>query len=186
MTRNDTFFKILFAIEIALLPLVIAANMLMPKWSIGLFVAGILIVKIWLELFKNRESKTHAIINAIGNVATVSTLVIFFTVLDLINIVLCVFVVIFAVLMNLLKVLMFSKKMPDLIDAVDSCYVLFECLTLIGLTFVLFYDLITNIGLFALLLTSIVSVAYKLFYLYKFYDVNGKIKNLFAKMTRRK
>ena len=44
MTRNDTFFKILFAIEIALLPLVMAAEIMMPAWSMGLFIVGILVV----------------------------------------------------------------------------------------------------------------------------------------------
>jgi len=75
MTRNDTFFKILFAIEIALLPLVMASYMLMPHWTVGLFIAGILIVKIWLELFKNKDDKVHKIIMLIGNILTVATLV---------------------------------------------------------------------------------------------------------------
>ena len=46
MTRNDTLFKILFAIEVALLPLTMAAYLLMPTWSVCVFIAAILIAKI--------------------------------------------------------------------------------------------------------------------------------------------
>lgn len=181
MTRNDTFFKILFAIEIALLPLSMASYLLMPKWTVGIFIAGILLAKIWIELFKNKDNKSHLIINAIGNVLTISSLVIFFAIYEYVNLVVCIMVVVFAVLSNLFKVLLNDKAMPELIQAVDSCYVLFECLTMVGLTFVIFNSLITNIGLFALVLTAIVSVAYKVFYSIKYYDVFGKLKEMFKR-----
>ena len=181
MTRNDTFFKILFAIELALLPLVMASYILLPSWTVGLFIAGVLVVKIWMELFKNKQDKTHLIINAIASTLTVSSLVIFFTVFNYINVVLCVFIVIFAVLMNTLQLILKDRHLPEMIDAVDSCYRLFECLLLIGLAIVIFYDLIADIALFALLLTSIVSVLYKAFYLFRYYGVVDKIRNLFRR-----
>ena len=181
MTRNDTFFKILFTLEIGLVPLAMAAYLLFPTWSVGIFVAGILIAKIWIELFKNKESKTHIILNSIGNIITISSLVIFFTVYNYINIVLCVFIAILVVLTNIYKVVMFNKAMPEMIDAVDSCYMLFECLTLIGLTFVVFYQLVTDIALFALLLTSVVSVIYKTYYLLKNNGGFDKIRNMFRR-----
>lgn len=190
MTRNDTFFKILFAIEIALLPLVIASSIFAQgsqnEWIVGLFVAGVLIAKIWMELFKNKDDRIHTIINSIGNILTISTIVIFFTTKGFINLTLCVFVVIFVVLMNVLKACLFGNTMPEMVDAVDTCYMMFECLTLIGLTFVMFYNLVTDIALFALLLTAIVSVAYKIFYIFKHYNVIGGAKDLFAKIFRRR
>jgi len=181
MTRNDTFFKILFAIQIALLPLVMASYLLMPTWSVGVFIAGVLVAKIWLELFKNKEDRNHVIINAIGSVLTVSSLVIFFTVQGFINVALCVFVVILAVLMSALKVVLNGTTMPEMIDAVDACFMLFECLLLVALTFVVFYQLVTNIALFALLLTSAVSVAYKLYYIMRYNGGWDKIRGLFRR-----
>ena len=181
MTRNDTFYKILFAIEIALIPLVLAAYYLMADWTVGLFIAGVLIVKIWMELFKDRENLSHKIIGAVGNVLTLSTLVIFFTTQGYLEVALCVFVVVFLVLMNILKVCLHNKTMPETIDAVDFCYMLFECFTLIAMTFVIFNQLVTNIALFAILLTSIVSVAYKIYFVVKYTDFIGKVKNLFKR-----
>ncbi len=181
MTRNDIFFKILFAIEIALLPLVMASYILMPTWTVGLFIAGVLVTKIWLELFKNKDDKVHAILITIANILTVSSLVIFFAVYSYVNVILCVFVVIFSVAMNVLKLVLREKTLPDMVQAVDTCYMLFECLLLIGLAFVMFYELVTNIALFALLLTAIVSVAYKVVYMCKHYDVINKLKSMFRR-----
>ena len=186
MTRNDTFFKILFAIEIALVPLVMAAYILMPSWSVGLFVAGVLVSKIWIELFKNKEDRIHVLINLIGNVLTICPLVIFFTAQGYINVVLCVFIVIFAVLVNVFKPVLFGSVMPEMVDAVDACYMLFECLTLIGLGLIALYSLVADIALFALLLTAVVSVAYKIYYVIRNYNIIGSIKNLFAKLFRRR
>ncbi len=186
MTRNDRFFKILFAIEIALLPLVMAAYVLTKnsefKWVPGLIVAGVLIVKIWLEIFKNKQDKSHLIINSIASILTSASLVIFYTVNNHIeSVVVCVFVVLLVVLMNVLKIVLRDRILPEMINAVDSCFILFECLLLVGLSFVVFNNLITNIALFALLLTTTVSVLYKLYYLARYYNVFDRIKNTFRR-----
>lgn len=181
MTRNDTFFKILFAIEIALLPLAMAAYILMPVWTVGVFIAGVLVAKIWLELFRDKENISHKVILAIGNALTISTLVIFFTVYGYINLAMCIVVVILAILFNVLKILMSKDVMPEIIDAVDSCYMLFECLTLIALAFVVFYELTTNIALFALVLTAATSVVYRIYYILRHKGGWDRIKNLFRR-----
>ena len=186
MTRNDTFFKILFAIEVALLPLVMAADTMMPTWSVGLFIAGVLVAKIWMEIFKNKEDRAHVIINSIGNILTISSLVIFFAVKNYVNYVLCGFIVVFVILMNLFRILLHGKAMPEMIEAVDTCHVLFECLTVAGLAVIVLNSLMADIALFALLLTAIASVIYKIFYVVKTYNVIGLIKDTFAKLFRRR
>ncbi|MBR4998795.1 MAG: hypothetical protein IKY10_02835 [Clostridia bacterium] len=181
MTRNDTLFKILFAIEIALLPLAMASYLIMPVWAVGIFVACILVAKIWIELFKEKGNRSHKIILAIGNVLTISSLVIFFTVYGYINLALCIVAVILVVLTNLLRFALKNELMPEIIDAVDSCYTLFECAILITLTFVVFYELATSIALFALVLTSVVSVLYKAYFLLRHKGGFDRIKNLFRR-----
>ncbi len=181
MTRNDTLFKCLFAIELALLPLAMAAYLLMPIWTVGIFIAGVLVAKIWMELFKNKGSLSHNIIMTVGNIVTISALVIFFTIYGYINLVMCIFVVALAVLTNVLKVLLRQDVMPEMIDAVDSCYMLFECLTMATLSFVVFYQLATNIALFALMLTAAVSIAYKLYFVLRHKNGIDRIRNLFRR-----
>ncbi len=183
MTRNDTFYKILFAIEIALLPLTMAIYYLFPnsQWIVGLLVGGVLIVKIWREIFKQKDNFAHLIINSVANVITISTLVIFFTVVGDISLALCISVVALAVVFNLFKVLMHKVTFPEMINAVDTCFMLFECLLLATLTFVLFNILLTNIALFTLILTSGVSVAYKVYHAMRYQGVWVKLRNLFRR-----
>ena len=179
MTRNDTFLKILFAIEVALVPMVIFAYLFLPEWSMGIFVAGILLTKICVELFKNKLNKTHVIMIAVGNIFIFTTLLIFFIVQNLINMPLAIVVIVLIWLFNILNVLMRNKTMPDIISAVDYCYVLFEILTLIAFTFLVFSSLVTYIGLYAILLTTAVSVVYKIYFEIR-YD------SIFDKMFKRK
>ena len=180
MTKNNTFFKILFAIELALLPMVIFAEMFLPNWAIGLFIAGVLLAKIWMELFNDKTFLSSVVI-AIGNVLVFGVLLIMFMATKEINIVLGVFTMVFLTIMNVLKVCLHSKNINDTILAVEYCYVLFECLTLIGLAIISFFPILTTIGMFAILLTSVVSVAYRIFYIFKYTDFVGKLKSLFRR-----
>lgn len=175
MARNDTFLKILFAIEVALVPMVIFAYLFLPEWSMGIFVAGILLTKIWVELFKNKLNSTHVIMIAIGNIFIFTTLLIFFMVKGLVNIPLSIVVIVLIWLFNILNVLMRNKSIPDTILAVDYCYVLFEILTLIAFTFLVFSSLVTYIGLYAILLTTAVSIIYKIYYAIRYLGIFNKI-----------
>ncbi len=167
MRKNNLFFRILFAIELALLPLVFFAWYFMPTWSMGIFIAGILLVKIWMELFKDKISAVDTIINSVGNVVVYSTLIIFFMCINAINIALGVVSLVLIWLANIFSVLLAKKTLPEGIEAVDFCFMLFGLLTLIAFTFVVFYNLIATIGLIAIILTAVVSVGYKVVYIIK-------------------
>ncbi|MFQ6752415.1 MAG: hypothetical protein ACLRFL_02475 [Clostridia bacterium] len=181
MTRNDLFYKVLFAIEIALLPIVIFAEMFIADWTMGLFIAAILACKIWREIFKDRASRSQHLIGCIASILVFTTLIVYFIILDVIGIVIGALAIAAIVLMQVLDILTFNKHINDTVRAVDSCYMIFECLTLASLIFAIFYSMTTNIGLFAILLTSVVSVGYKLYYIFKYTDVVGKIKSIFKK-----
>ncbi len=174
MTKNDTFFKVLFAISLALLPLTIFSYLFLPKWAVMVFVAAVLLVKVWLELFKDRKNLSHVIIDAIDSVITYLTLTILFIIAGYLNMALAIVALVFIVIMNILLCVMFKHVYPEFIDAVDYCYMLFECLTLLAFMFLpLEYDMISNIGLFAVILTAAVSIGYKL-YAFMRYDVINK------------
>ncbi len=181
MTRNDLFYKILFAIEIALLPMVIFAYMFIADWAVGLFISAILICKIWREIFKMRENKTHNIIGYIASVLVFTTLLVFFMSVDVINIALGVIAIVVIVLMQLFSIITYNKKINETVRAIDSCYMIFECLTLVSMIFIMFYVLTTNIGLFAIILTAVASVGYKVYYVFKYMGLKDKLVGLFSK-----
>lgn len=188
MTRNDTLYKIIFAIELALIPLVMFAYVMnaFPEWTMGIFVGAMLICRVWMEILTNRLDKSHTIINAISSATTISILVIFFACIDLISVALAVFITIFTVLNNVFRVVLYGNNLPETIDAVDYCNALFECATLAVMTFLVFNALFTNIALIAVLLTSIVSVAYKVYFTIRYTDTINKTKTFFANLFRRK
>ncbi len=182
MTRNDIFYKILFAISIALLPIVIFAYLYLPEWSVSLIIAAILLCKIWIELFRDKTSFQHIIIDSVASILIFTTLLIFFAVIDKINLALAIVTIVLIVFANIYKIVFFKKSMPEFIDAVDYCYMLFECLTLVAFTFLIYYSLVTNIGLVAIILTTGVSVCYKIYYTFKYTKVN----NIFKIFKRKK
>ena len=69
--------------------------------------------------------------------------------------------------------------MPEMIEAVDSCYLLFDCLALIGLAIVVYYQLVANIALFALVLTAAVSSIYRFYYLMRYKGGWCAVKSVF-------
>ncbi len=169
MAKNDIFFKILFAVELALLPMVVFASvMIKEEWGLGLFIAGVLLIKIWLELFKDKNNKTHIIINAIASVAVFATIIILYMVKGDINKVFGIFAVVLVVIYNVMLVCFYGRTMPELISAVDFCYMLFECLALLTLAFAFFYNVPAIIALVALMLTAAFSIGYKVYYLVRF------------------
>lgn len=164
MTKNDMFYKILFAIELALLPLVIFASIrIEEKWAICLFIGAVLLVKIWLELFKDRINFQHAIISAISSILTFGVLLILFACNDYINMALAIVTVVLIAIYNILFVVQFKAQLPEFIQAVDFCYMLFECIAIACFVFVAYTSVASLIAIFALILTTVVSAGYKIY-----------------------
>lgn len=167
-TKNDILYKILFAIELALIPLVIFANIFLPNYGLSLFIAGILLVKIWIELFKDRLSFSHAIIDAIGSVAVFTTLISLLIYNDKVNIGFGITVIVLIWVYYIINLSMHKKSMPELIDAVEFSYMLFECFALVAFALAPYFTTITNISLIAIILTTAVSILYRIYFLFKY------------------
>ena len=168
MNKSDKFFKILFAIQLAFIPLIFAMKLLLPEWAISLFVAGILVVKIWLELFKDKESRMHYALNSVATVAVFSALTMLFYAYGVVHLALAIVVISTVVLHCVFKLATFNNQMPELISAVDSCFMLFECLAIATFTFIMYYSMAASIALFALILTAVVSFVYRIYYLIRY------------------
>jgi len=181
MTKNDGFFKILFAIELALIPMVIFSHIYLPTWAMGLILGGIAVAKLWREIFKDRESKQHTIISAIASVCEFGVLIIYFATEGALLLPLAISAVVVIVLFNLLKVVFAGANMNETIDAVDFCIIVFELLTLVALAIMNIVDQITTISLWTLVLSGSVSVIYKIYYGFRYDNWGGKIKAIFRR-----
>ena len=169
MKSNLTFYKILFAIELALIPMLFFAQFCLPViWASGLVVVIMLVVKIWQEIFIDRLDENLNTINSSQNIILLSILLIMFIALNKVNVVLGVLVIIFNLLMNIFLIILKNKAMPKVIQSVDFLYMLLYCYTLFGLAFVNYFPVLSLIGLIAVLVCMAVSVFYKCFYIFKY------------------
>lgn len=181
MIKNDKFFKLLFAIEVALIPMVFAAYIFMPLWATGLFIAGIFVCRVWMEVFKGKSNKSSTVINSIGSIAVFTALIVFYMNISLISRAIGIVAIICIILNNLFSIFLFGKNMPETIEAIDFCSMLFECLTLLAFIFASSYVLTTNVGMFAIILTAIVSILYKIYFVFRYTDFVYKLGRIFKR-----
>lgn len=177
--KNDFIVKMLFALALALLPMLFFAQILLPSWMVCIFVGCLFLIKMWFELMKDKDNKNHNLMNAIASSAVFTTLLTFFIVYyaSEVSLPIAITVIVLINLNNVLKVTLFSKPMPEFIEAVDFCLVLFELLTLLAFAFIFIYSMLSSVALIALMLALIVSVGYKTFYVFKY----TKISNIFKR-----
>ena len=181
MTKNDGFFKILFAIELALIPMVIFAHIYLPNWAMSLILGGIVVAKLWREIFRDKESKPHTIISALASVCEFGILIIYFATEGLLLLPLAISAVVVIVLFNLLKVVFAGARMGETIEAVDFCIIIFELLTLVAFAIMNIVDQITTISLWTIVLSGAVSVIYKIYYGFRYDSWGAKIKGIFRR-----
>ncbi len=165
--KKDVYLKILFAIELALLPLTIFAKIYMPSWAISVFVAIILICKIFRELFKDKQEKSNLIICSIANIATALTLLILFMNLGYLSKLVGIITIIAIVTEIACEYIMFYNTLPEFVESVAYCNIMFQCLVLLAMTFAYANSTILTVACIACTLTSAVFIVYTVVYLVK-------------------
>ena len=168
---NNMRYRGLFAVQVALLPLIIAFNLLVNEWAMAIPLGLLVVCRLIMGFFKNRASLSEHIIQAIGDALTLG----FVAISTWLAVVDCVLVVLYEVA----NAYFFCKPMPDFIDALDFCFVAFIFTTLISLTFVFKIDEVAKVSFLAIMITSAIVVAYKVYRFFNYYIINRKSK--FAK-----
>ena len=181
ITKNDNFFKLLFAIEMALLPLVICANLIMPVWAIPVIIGILIVVKFWRESFKEKSNRTHAVVNTISTITEFAVLFIFFMCKGLLNIPFSIVVLVLIVLFEVFNQVFFGTQFNDTINAVDYCFKIFEFIALGSLAALLYFEQAIIVSLCAMLLSTVISIGYKLYYGFRYHNWFGRIKAAFRR-----
>lgn len=172
--KNNMLCKILFAIELALLPLAVFAYLFLPGWSVGLFAIGVLLCKLWREMFRNRANKQETIMAAIASVASNTTLISIFMVMGLVSKAVGILAIVVISLKVMADFVMFNKYLPEFMDAVNYCFILFECMVFLAMTFAYYYSLILSIACIACVLTGVVYFGYAMITLIQTLKANKK------------
>lgn len=174
--NNYMRYRGLFAVELALLPLVLAFKLIIGTWAVCIpliLLAGCRAVMIFI---KNKSKLSDHIIECIGDVVVLGFLAIYFAVLGFIPTWLSVVVCILLPLYALSSVYFYAKPMSDIVEALDFCYLAFVFTTIISLCFVNVIDVVAKVSFIAIMLTMAIVVAYKLYRFLKYYIINRKSK----------
>lgn len=177
--NKDLIFKILFAIEVAFLPMILSAHFMMNRAWMIVFLSVVIASKLAMVLLKDQANHTHIYLDSIGNVVVMAFVMIAYAGLGYLNLPLAIVTSVVVGLEELLRVFFFYKPNKQYIDALNFACEMFMYLVLGGALVVFWTDTLILIGAIALLMCSTVITViqgynYVYFYLIK---KNKRIKN---------
>ncbi len=184
MDKKDLIFKICSSVEVALLPLVFFAKVFMPLWGVSIFVALIVACKVVAEVFKQRQSFEHEVVSCVASGVVLVTLFAFSLAYGFLATWLNIVLIVFVCLMVAFRLIGFYWVKLDWVDSVDFCFMIFEVATLFGFVFACFYNVILSISAIAMLFACACSVAYKVYYLFRYKHLWSRFVSLFKKQSK--
>jgi len=177
--NNYMRYRGLFAVELALLPLMIAFKLIIGTWAVCIPLGLLAVCRAVMIFVKNKSKLSDHIIECVGDMIVLGFLAIYFSVLGFIPTWLSVVVCVLLPLYQLASVYFYSKPMNDIIEALDFCFLAFVFTTIISLSFVMVVDVVAKVSFIALMLTMAIVIAYKLYRFLRYYIISRKSK--FAK-----
>ena len=177
--NNYMRYRGLFAVEMALLPLMVAFKLIIGTWAVCIPLILLAVCRCVMIFIKNRAKLNDHIIESVWDAIIIEFLAIYFTVLGFIPAWLSIVVCILVPLYEALNIYFYSKPLSEIVQALDFCYLAFVFTTIISLSFVMVVDVVAKVSLIAIMLTTAIVVAYKGYRLFNYYIINRKSK--FAK-----
>lgn len=174
--NNYMRYRGLFAVELALLPLIVAFKLIVGTWAVCIPLILLAICRCLMIFIKNRAKLSDHIVESVGDALVLEFLAIYFTVIGFIPTWLSVVVCILVPLYELINIYFYSKPMNDIIEALDFCYLAFLFTTIISLSFVMATDVVAKVSFIAIMLTMTVVIAYKAYRLLRYYIISRKSK----------
>lgn len=176
--NNYMRYRGLFAVELALLPLMIAFKLIIGTWAVCIPLLLLAVCRGVMILVKNKAKLSDHIIESIGDAIILGFLAIYFSTLGFIPTWLSVIVCILLPLYELANVYFYAKPMNDIVEALDFCFLAFVFTSIVSLSFVMVkrFDVVAKVSFIALMLTMAIVVVYKLYRFLNYYIINRKSK----------
>ncbi|MBQ7798488.1 MAG: hypothetical protein IJ371_05135 [Clostridia bacterium] len=176
--NNYMRYRGLFAVEMALLPLIVAFKLIIGTWAVCIPLLMIAVCRCIMIFVKNKAKKSDHMVESIGDAIIIAFLAIYFAILGFIPTWLSVVVCILVPLYELANVYFYAKPMSEVVEALDFCYLAFVFTTIISLSFVMVknLDVVAKVSFIAIMLTMAIVIAYKLYRFINYYLINRKSK----------
>lgn len=176
--KNDKLVKLLFALQIAVLPLVVFGKIVLEFWLSQLFILLLLVTNLWQFLLSEKYNKEHKLLNSTSTFLIVTFLMVFYGVLGFVKI--GIIIPMLTLLLLFLLSIVFKKYFPrnELSNAVDICVYIFAYISVVFFGIVPAVHVVGLVGAFGTMLACVLSLSIKLFCFIKIktYKV-GKLKN---------
>lgn len=169
--NKDLIFKILFSIEICLLPIIISAKIIMPIWAMSIVVGVIIATKILMLVVKESANYKHVILDSLGNVIVVSFCLITYCCYDYVNVPLTVVACIVFAIEELIRVYFYYKPNNQLVEAFNFAEEMFIFVVLASLMAVELTTVTLRVAVVALIIGAVmldIIQGYNFFYYYVF------------------
>ena len=176
--NNYMRYRGLFAVELALLPLIIAFKLIIGTWAVCIPLLLLAVCRCVMIFIKNRVKLSDHILESVGDAIVIAFLAIYFSVLNFIPNWLSVAVCVLLPLYELANVYFYAKPMNDIVEALDFCYLAFVFTTIISLSFVMVEKLsmVAKVSFIAIMLTMLIVSAYKIYRFLRYYIIGRKSK----------
>jgi len=177
LNRKDLLFKIMFAIEIAMLPIIIASRLIFPSWVMYAVITVLLLAKLGMIILKNPAENMHIYLDAIGNVVVLCFCLITFCCYGYINVALVAVACSLFVLEEVIKVYFFFKPNNQMVEGLNFANELFMFITISSLLLVSVNEMVLQVSVIALIIACALIVCiqgYKFIYYYVINNQNKK------------
>lgn len=177
LNKKDFLFKVMFAIEIAMLPLIIASRLIFPDWVMYAVLTVLLLSKLAMIILKNPAENMHIYLDAIGNCVVICFCLITFCCYGYINIALTAVACSVFTLQEVVKVYFFFKPNNQMVEGLNFANELFMFITIASLLIVSINTMVLKVSAIALIIASALLVCiqgYKFIYYYVINNQNKK------------
>lgn len=177
LNKKDFLFKIMFAIEIAMLPMIIASKLSFPDWVMYSVITVLLVAKLAMIILKNPAENLHIYLDAIGNAVVLCFCLITFCCYGYIHVGLVAVACSLFVLQEVAKVYFFFKPNNQMVEGLNFANELFMFITIASLLVVSINTMVLQVSVIALIIASALIIGiqgYKYIYYYVINNQNKK------------
>lgn len=176
ITKRDILFKIMFALQLAMLPLIIAFRLMFNNWCVAGVISVILIAKLVMIVVKNPADNKHLYLDAVANFVVLTFCLITFCCYNYINVALTCVVCSFFLLEEIAKIYFFYKPNNQIVEGLNFACELFLFTTISSLLLVEVNSLVLTVSSVALLISCLFLVAIQGYKFVYYYIINNQNK----------
>ena len=177
LDKRDLLFKVMFAIEIAMLPMLIGFKLMFEDWMMMFAIILLLAAKLVMIIIKNPADNMHIYLDAIGNSIVLCFCLISFCCFGYLNVALTAVVCSLFVVEEAIRVYFFFKPNNQMVEGLNFAIELFMFITLASLLLVTINTLVLKVSVVALIISCAILIGiqgYKYIYYYVINNQNKK------------